>query len=101
MASDEARRPADEKGRGRGKVSRRLTFRSPKREAVPATGTKDFDPRSGEDDGHDGHDGDAGDAGSAGVREPRHPKPPGPRADAGELPMPEQQYTVTLPDPRR
>lgn len=92
MASDEARRPADEKGRRRGKVSRRLTYRSPKREAVPASGTKDFDPRFGDDDG---------DAGSAGVREPRHPKPLGPRADAGELPMPETQYTVTLPDPRR
>jgi hypothetical protein len=92
MASDEARRPADEKGRRRGRVSRRLMYRSPKRAAVPATGTKDFDPRFGDDDG---------DAGSAGVREPRHPKPLGPRADAGELPMPEQQYTVTLPDPRR
>jgi hypothetical protein len=91
MASDEMRRPADEKGRRRGKVARRLEYRSPKRDAVPASGTKDFDPRFG-DEGDD--------AGSAGVREPRHPKPLGPRADAGELPMPEPQFVVTLPDPR-
>jgi hypothetical protein len=93
MASDEARRPADEKGRGRGKVARRLEYRSPKREAVPAIGTRDFDPRFGDDGGDD--------AGSAGVREPRNPKPLGPRADAGELPVPESQFAITLPDPRR
>lgn len=64
-------------------------FRGPKREEVPAgPGT---DPR----------DDDDGDAGSAGVREPRHPRPPGPQADAGEMPVPEQQFAVTLPDPRR
>lgn len=93
MAKDETRRPADEKGRGRGKVSRRLEYRSPKRAAVPASGTRDFDPGAG--------DGGDDDAGSAGVREPRHPKPLGPRADAGELPVPEPQFAVTLPDPRR
>ncbi|MFL6123386.1 hypothetical protein [Actinophytocola sp.] len=93
MARDEAKRPADEKGRRRGKVARRLAYRSPKREPVPATGTKDFDPRFGDDGGDD--------AGSAGVREPRHPKPLGPRADAGELPTPQPQFAVTLPDPRR
>jgi hypothetical protein len=92
MASDETTRPADEKGRRR-KVARRLMYRSPKREAVPASGTKDFDPGLGDDGGDD--------AGSAGVREPRNPKPLGPRADAGELPMPEQQFTIALPDPRR
>lgn len=92
MSSDETRRPADEKGRRQGKVSRRLVYRSRKREAVPATGTKDFDPRFGDDDG---------DAGSAGVREPRHPKPLGPRADAGELPEPRPTFAITLPDPRR
>lgn len=67
-------------------------FRRPKREEVPAIGTRDFDPGSGDD---------GGDAGSAGVREPRHPKPSGPLSDAGEIPMPEQKVTVTLPDPRR
>lgn len=93
MASDEATRPADEKGRRRGRVSRRLVYRSPKRAAVPATGTRDFDPRFGDDGGDD--------AGSAGVREPRQPKPLGPRADAGALPLPEARFAVTLPDPRR
>ncbi len=89
MASDETKRPADEKGRRRGKVSRRLEYRSPKREEVPAAGPWD-DPW---DEGDD--------AGSAGVREPRHPKPLGPRADAGELPMPEPRFAITLPDPRQ
>ena len=51
------------------------------------------------DDGWYGDD--EGEAGSAGVREPRHPKPLGPLADAGELPVPEPQFAVTLPDPRR
>jgi hypothetical protein len=84
--SEELNRPPG--GRGR-----RGVFRRPKREEVPATGTKDFDPRFGDEGG--------GDAGSAGVREPRHPKPSGPLADAGEIPMPEQKFAITLPDPRR
>ena len=46
-------------------------------------------------DGGDGPD----DAGSAGVREPRHPRPL-PLSSAGERPMPQQQFAVTLPDPR-
>ena len=72
-----------------GGSGRRGVFRSPKREEVPA-GTWD-----------DGWNDDDGDAGSAGVREPRHPKPLGPRADAGELPIPQPPLVVTLPDPRR
>jgi hypothetical protein len=87
--ADESKGPAG--GRGR-----RGVFRRPKREAVPAQGTRDFDPRFGDGDG----DGD-GDAGSAGVREPRRPKPLGPLADAGELPVPEPPRMITLPDPRR
>lgn len=71
---------------GRG---RRGVFRRPKREEVPVG------------PGDDRKDDDDGDAGSAGVREPRHPKPLGPRADAGELPLPESQFVITLPDPRR
>ncbi len=75
-------------GRGRRGVSRRA-----KRPAVPATGSRDFDPRlDGDDDGHDG---------SAGVREPRRPKPLGPMSDAGELPMPQESTMIALPDPRR
>jgi hypothetical protein len=80
---EEATRPPTGKGR-------RGVFRRPKREAVPAAGPWD-----------DFWDDDEGDAGSAGVREPRHPKPLGPLADAGELPVPEPQFAVTLPDPRR
>lgn len=83
---------ADSKRPKGGKVSRRLVYRSPRREAVPAHGTQDFDPW---------FDDDGGDAGSAGVREPRHPKPLGPLADAGELPVPEPPRMVALPDPRR
>jgi hypothetical protein len=83
--ADESKRPAGGKGR-------RGVFRRPAREAVPAHGTRDFDPRFGDDDG---------DAGSAGVREPRRPKPPGPRADAGELPPPQAPHMIALPDPRR
>lgn len=84
---------ADESKRPTGGDGRRGVFRRPKRESVPATGTQDFDPWFGDDDDPD--------AGSAGVREPRHPKPLGPLADAGELPLPQQQFVVTLPDPRR
>jgi hypothetical protein len=80
--TEEANRPPGGKGR-------RGVFRRSKREEVPA-GPPD-------DSGHGGDD----DAGSAGVREPRHPKPLGPMADAGELPLPEPQVAVTLPDPRR
>jgi hypothetical protein len=71
------------------KVSRRLEYRRPKRDEVPAG------------PGGDSYRDDEGDAGSAGVREPRHPKPLGPLADAGELPLPESPRLVTLPDPRR
>jgi hypothetical protein len=74
--------------RPRGGKGRRGVFRRPKREEVPVGPGEWFDD-------------DDGDAGSAGVREPRHPKPLGPRADAGELPMPEPQFAITLPDPRR
>jgi hypothetical protein len=87
---------ADSKRPKGGQVDRRLVYRSPRREVVPAQGTGDFDPWFG-DDGWD----DGGDAGSAGVREPRHPIPPGPLADAGELPVPEPPCMVALPDPRR
>ena len=78
---EEATRPPD---------GRRGVYRRPKRESVPATGPWD-----------DFWDDDEGDAGSAGVREPRHPNPLGPMADAGELPLPEPQFVVALPDPRR
>jgi len=88
--TEEVSRPPSGKRAG---VSRRLDWRRPKREAVPAYGTKDFDPWLGDDDG--------GDAGSAGVREPRHPKPLGPLADAGELPPPAPSFAISLPDPRR
>lgn len=71
------------------KVSRRLKYRRPKREAVPAG------------PGDDWNGDDQGDAGSAGVREPRRPKPLGPLADAGELPLPDPPLMVSLPDPRR
>jgi hypothetical protein len=37
--------------------------------------------------------------GSAGVREPRNPKPK-PLSSAGERPMPQQQFALSLPDPR-
>ena len=37
--------------------------------------------------------------GSAGVREPRNPKPM-PLSSAGERPMPQQQFALSLPDPR-
>jgi hypothetical protein len=47
-------------------------------------------------DGGDGPDDD----GSAGVREPRRPKPLGPMSSAGERPMPQQEFAVSLPDPR-
>jgi hypothetical protein len=80
--AEEAQRPPG--GKGRRGVSRRA-----KREAVPAG--------PGDDSWND----DEGDAGSAGVREPRRPKPLGPMADAGELPVPEPQLAITLPDPRR
>jgi hypothetical protein len=83
---EEATRPPD----GRRGVSRRLDYRRPQREPVPAAGPWD-----------DAWDDDEGDAGSAGVREPRHPKPLGPMADAGELPVPEPPLAVALPDPRR
>ncbi|GAB1510006.1 hypothetical protein [Actinophytocola sp. KF-1] len=82
--AEKTKRPGGGKGR-------RGVFRRPKREAVPAHGTRDFDPGPGDD----------GDAGSAGVREPRHPKPLGPLADAGELPVPQPPAMVALPDPRR
>jgi hypothetical protein len=78
----------NELGRPPGGRGRRGVFRRPKREEVPVG---PGDNRKNDDDG---------DAGSAGVREPRHPKPLGPRADAGELPVPEAQFIVTLPDPR-
>lgn len=84
---EEATRPPDGK-RSRG--SRRLDYRRPQREPVPAAGPWD-----------DFWDDDEGDAGSAGVREPRHPKPLGPMTDAGELPLPEPLFAVALPDPRR
>jgi hypothetical protein len=80
--TEEANRPSGGKGR-------RGVFRRPKRVEVPAG---PWDDSWNDDDG---------DAGSAGVREPRHPKPLGPRADAGELPVPEPRFVVTLPDPRR
>jgi hypothetical protein len=80
---------ADESKRPSGGEGRRGVFRRGKREAVPA-GPWD-----------DSWNDEEGDAGSAGVREPRHPKPLGPLADAGELPLPEPQRLVTLPDPRR
>jgi hypothetical protein len=83
--ADEVKRPSG--GRGR-----RGVFRRPQRESVPAIGSRDFDPRFGDDDPE---------GGSAGVREPRRPKPLGPLADAGELPQPQSFTTVTLPDPRR
>ena len=67
-------------------------FRRPKRESVPATGSRDFDPWF--------NDPDDPDPGSASVREPRRPKPLGPLSDAGELPLPQQHVTMTLPDPR-
>lgn len=85
--SEEVSRPPSGK---RGGVSRRLDYRRPAREAV-AAGPWD-DGWYGDEDGE---------AGSAGVREPRHPKPLGPLADAGELPVPEPMFAVTLPDPRR
>lgn len=81
--AEEVTRPPD------GKRGRRLDYRRPQREAVPAG------------PGDDSWDDDEGDAGSAGVREPRRPKPLGPMADAGELPVPESQLAITLPDPRR
>jgi hypothetical protein len=71
-----------------GGKGRRGVFRRRKREEVPAG---PWDDSWGDD----------GDAGSAGVREPRRPKPLGPLADAGERPMPEPRFTITLPDPRR
>ena len=74
---------------GRG---RRGVLRRPRRPSVPAIGTRDFDPPGG-----DGGD----DNGSAGVREPRRPLPLGPMSDAGELPVPEPQTMIALPDPRR
>ena len=79
----------DSKRPKRAKVSRRLEYRRPKREEVPA-GPRD-----------DWYGDDEGDTGSAGVRELRHPKPLGPLADAGELPLPEPPLMVSLPDPRR
>ena len=79
--AEETKRPK------KAKVSRRLEYRRPKREEVPAGPTDDWN--------------DDGDTGSAGVREPRHPKPLGPLADAGELPLPEPPLMVSLPDPRR
>lgn len=81
---------AEEATRPPGGQGRRGTGRRPRREAVPAGPWED---------GWYGDD--EGEAGSAGVREPRHPNPLGPLADAGELPLPEPQFAVTLPDPRR
>jgi len=80
---------SEELDRPPGGQGRRGVFRRPKREEVPAG---PWDDSWNDDDG---------DAGSAGVREPRHPKPVGPRADAGEIPLPEPQFAITLPDPRR
>jgi hypothetical protein len=83
-------------GRGRAKakqskVNRVVRFpgtRSAKRESVAADVQRFLD-------GGDGPDGE----GSAGVREPRNPKPK-PMSSGGERPMPQQQFAMSLPDPR-
>lgn len=65
--------------------------RSRKRESVTADVQRFLD-------GRDGPQGEEGD-GSAGVREPRNPKPL-PMSSAGERPMPQQEFVMSLPDPR-
>jgi hypothetical protein len=81
-------------GRGRArskqsKVNREVKYpgtRRAQRESV------DAEVRRFLDGGEDGE-------GSAGVREPRNPKPK-PLSSAGERPMPQQQFALSLPDPR-